>query len=49
MKTLDKINRLIAVTEAELADLENSRSKLLSRAKVTVEGAMKAGKEAYPM
>lgn len=32
MKTLDEINRLIATTEAELADLEGSRSKLLSRA-----------------
>jgi len=49
MKTLAEINRLIAATEAELADLENSWSKLLSRAKGTVEGAMKAGKEAYPM
>jgi superfamily II DNA or RNA helicase len=32
MKTLDEINRLIAATEAELAELESSRSKLLSRA-----------------
>jgi superfamily II DNA or RNA helicase len=32
MKTLDEINRLIAATEADLADLENSRSKLLLRA-----------------
>jgi hypothetical protein len=32
MKTLDDINRLIAATEAELAELESSRSKLLSRA-----------------
>ena len=31
MKTLDEINRLIASTEAELAELESSRSKLLSR------------------
>jgi hypothetical protein len=31
MKTLDEINRLIAATEAELAELESSRSKLLSR------------------
>ena len=42
MKTLAEINRLIAATEAELADLENSRSKLLSRAKGTVEGAHEA-------
>ncbi len=32
MKTLDEINRLIAVTDAELAKLESSRSKLLLRA-----------------
>lgn len=32
MKTLDEINRLIAVTEAELAVHESSRSKLLLRA-----------------
>ena len=32
MKTLDEINHLIAATEAELAELESSRSKLLSRA-----------------
>jgi hypothetical protein len=32
MKTLDEINRLIAATEAELAELESSRSKLLLRA-----------------
>jgi len=32
MKTLDEINRSIAATEAELAELESSRSKLLSRA-----------------
>jgi hypothetical protein len=32
MKNLDEINLLIAATEAELADLESSRSKLLSRA-----------------
>jgi len=31
MKTLDEINRLIAATEAELAELESSRSILLSR------------------
>jgi len=31
MKTLDEINRLIATTEAELAELESNRSKLLSR------------------
>jgi hypothetical protein len=31
MKTLDKINRLLASTEAELIELESSRSKLLSR------------------
>ncbi len=31
MKTLDEINRLIASTEAELIELESSRSKLLSR------------------
>jgi len=30
MKTLDEINRLIASTEAELIELESSRSKLLS-------------------
>ena len=29
MKTLDEINRLIAATEAELTELESSRSKLL--------------------
>jgi hypothetical protein len=29
MKTLDEINRLIAATEAELAELESNRSKLL--------------------
>jgi superfamily II DNA or RNA helicase len=29
MKTLDEINRLIAATEAKLAELESSRSKLL--------------------
>jgi hypothetical protein len=32
MKALDEINRLIAATEAELAELESSRSKLLLRA-----------------
>ena len=32
MKTLDEINRLIALTDAELAKLESSRSKLLLRA-----------------
>lgn len=32
MKNLDEINRLIAATEAELAELESSRSILLSRA-----------------
>ena len=32
MKTLDEINRLIAVTKAELAELESSRSELLLRA-----------------
>jgi hypothetical protein len=31
MKNPDKINRLIAATEAELAELESSRSILLSR------------------
>jgi len=31
MVTLDEINRLIAATEAELAELESSRSKLLLR------------------
>ena len=29
MKTLDEINRMLAATEAELAELESSRSKLL--------------------
>ena len=32
MITLDEINHLIASTEAELAELESNRSKLLSRA-----------------
>jgi hypothetical protein len=32
MKNLDEINHLIASTEAELAELESNRSKLLSRA-----------------
>ena len=32
MTTLDDINLLIASTEAELAELESNRSKLLSRA-----------------
>ncbi len=32
MKTLNEINRLIAVTDAELAKLESSRSELLARA-----------------
>jgi hypothetical protein len=32
MKNLDEINRLIAATEAELAELASSRSILLSRA-----------------
>jgi superfamily II DNA or RNA helicase len=31
MKTLEEINRLLASTEAELIELESSRSKLLSR------------------
>ena len=31
MKNLDEINRLIAAAEAELAEPESSRSKLLSR------------------
>jgi hypothetical protein len=31
MKNPDEINRLIAATEAELAELESSRSILLSR------------------
>jgi len=29
MKTVDEINRLIAATETELAELDSSRSKLL--------------------
>jgi superfamily II DNA or RNA helicase len=32
MKTLDEINRLIAATKGELAELESNRSELLSRA-----------------
>jgi chorismate mutase len=32
MKTLDEINRLIAAIEAELVELESSRTTLLSRA-----------------
>lgn len=31
MKTLDEINRLIAAIEAELVELESSRTTLLSR------------------
>ena len=31
MKTLDKINRLIAATETELAELASRRSKLLGQ------------------
>jgi hypothetical protein len=34
MKTVDEINRLIAATETELADLDNRRSKLLAQVAV---------------
>ena len=31
MKTVDEINRLIAATETELAELDSRRSKLLAQ------------------